>query len=133
MPDLGGIEATRRILAEHPDTSVLVLTMFTDDDSVFAAIRARARGYLAKGADAADVLRAITAVGNGEAIFEPTIAERILGFLTRPLSAFDQQVFPDLTPREREILDLIAAGKNNTEIARDLYLRPPEAREAPVL
>jgi DNA-binding NarL/FixJ family response regulator len=84
--------------------------MFEDDESVFAAMRAGARGYLVKGADSPDVRRAITAVGRGEAILGPGVAERVLGYLTRPLSARDEVVFPGLTEREREILSLIATG-----------------------
>ncbi len=104
MPGVNGVEATRRITSEAPEVGVLVLTMFEDDDSVFAAMRAGARGYLVKGADSPDVLRAITAVARGEAIFGPSVAGRVLGYLTRPLSVHDQQVFPELTQREREIL-----------------------------
>lgn len=128
MPDLNGVEATRQILAIAPGTAVLVLSMFNDDDSVFAAMRAGARGYLLKDADSPEVLRAIAAAGSGEAIFGPTIAERVLAFLTRPLSAYDQQLFPELTTREREILDLMAAGKPNGDIARQLFISPKTVR-----
>ena len=122
MPGINGVEATRRITSDAPDVGVLVLTMFEDDDSVFAAMRAGARGYLVKGADSPDVLRAITAVAEGEAIFGPSVAGRVLGYLTRPLSAHDEQVFPELTQREREILTLIAAGQTNNRIASSLSL-----------
>jgi DNA-binding NarL/FixJ family response regulator len=122
MPGVNGVEATRRITSEAPEVGVLVLTMFEDDDSVFAAMRAGARGYLVKGADSPDVLRAITAVARGEAIFGPSVAGRVLGYLTRPLSVHDQQVFPELTQREREILSLIAAGQTNNRIASSLSL-----------
>jgi DNA-binding NarL/FixJ family response regulator len=128
MPGLGGVDATRRITAAMPGIGVLVLTMFDDDDSVFAAMRAGARGYLVKGADTPDVIRAITAVAEGEAIFGPSVATRVLAFLTRPLSAYDEQRFPELTSRERETLDLLAAGCSNTEIARRLYLSPKTVR-----
>ncbi len=128
MPGLGGVDATRRITAATPGIGVLVLTMFDDDDSVFAAMRAGARGYLVKGADTPDVIRAITAVAQGEAIFGPSVAKRVLAFLTRPLSAYDEQLFPELTSRERETLDLLAAGCSNTEIARRLYLSPKTVR-----
>jgi DNA-binding NarL/FixJ family response regulator len=128
MPGVNGVEATRRIIAARPGTAVLVLTMFDDDDSVFAAMRAGARGYLVKGSDTDDVVRAITAVGNGEAIFGPSIARRILTFLTRPLSAYDEHLFPDLSAREREVLDLIAAGTTNTDIAKRLFLSPKTIR-----
>jgi DNA-binding NarL/FixJ family response regulator len=126
MPDLNGVEATRQILAIAPGTAVL--SMFDDDDSVFAVMRAGARGYLLKDSDAPEVLRAIAAAGNGEAIFGPTIAARVLAYLTRPLSAYDQQLFPELTTREREILDLMAAGKPNGEIARQLFISPKTVR-----
>ncbi len=128
MPGLDGVEATRRIVADNPATGVLVLTMSEDSDSVFAAMRAGARGYLVKGADTDDVVAAITAVGRGEAIFGPTVAQRILSFLSRPLSAFDEQVFPDLSTREREVLDLLAAGVSNTDIASALFLSPKTVR-----
>src|SRR5689334_10800866 len=124
MPGVSGVEATRRIVTTTPGTGVLVLTMFDDDDSVFAAMRAGARGYLVKGADTDDVVRAITAVGNGEAIFGPSVARRIMAFLTRPLSAYDEHLFPELSAREREVLDLIAAGATNTDMARRLFLSP---------
>src|SRR4051795_7534733 len=99
----------------QPSTGVLVLTMSEDDESVFAAMRAGARGYLLKGADTDEVVAAITAVARGEAIFGRTVAQRILQFLTQPLTAFDAQLFPDLSTREREVLDLIAAGENNAD------------------
>jgi DNA-binding NarL/FixJ family response regulator len=122
MPDLDGVGATRAICAEAPEVGVLVLTMFEDDESVFAAMRAGARGYLVKGADSPEVLRAITAVAQGEAIFGPGVAGRVLGYLTRPLSASDPVVFPELTSREREILTLMAAGLGNSQIAQRLAL-----------
>lgn len=128
MPGLGGVEATRSIVGQRPETGVLVLTMFEDDDSVFAAMRAGARGYLVKGSDTDEVVAAITAVGRGDAIFGPTVARRVLSFLTQPLSAFDAQMFPELSPREREILDLIAAGVSNPDIARRLFLSPKTVR-----
>jgi DNA-binding NarL/FixJ family response regulator len=128
MPGVNGVEATRRIIAARPDAAVLVLTMLEDDDSVFNAMRAGARGYLVKGSDTDDVIRAITAVGHGEAIFGPSVARRILAFLTRPLSAYDRQLFPELSSREREVLDLIAAGTANADIAKRLFLSPKTVR-----
>lgn len=128
MPGLDGVSATRQIVAEVPTAGVLVLTMFEDDESVFAAMRAGARGYLVKGADSPDVERAITAVARGEAIFGPGVAERVLGYLTRPLSARDDVVFPELTDREREVLELLAAGHGNGTIASRLSLSPKTVR-----
>jgi DNA-binding NarL/FixJ family response regulator len=128
MPELDGVEATRRIVAARPATRVLILTMYDDDESVFAAMRAGADGYLVKGSDTDEVIRAITAVGNGEAIFGPSVARRILAFLNRPLSAFDTQQFPQLSAREREVLNLIAAGIANADIARRLFLSPKTVR-----
>lgn len=128
MPDLNGIEATRRILQQSPHVGVLVLTMFEDDASVFAAMRAGARGYLLKGADKAEILRAIQAIGSGEAIFGPAIARRVIEYFSAPQLAGPPQAFPELTAREREILDHIAQGLNNETIARKLFLSPKTVR-----
>lgn len=128
MPGLDGVEATRQIVGHRPVTGVLVVTMFEDDDSVFAAMRAGARGYLVKSADGAEVVRAVTAVAGGEAIFGPSIASRVLGYLTRPLSSLDERLFPELTTREREVLSLIAAGHGNNAIAGKLVLSPKTVR-----
>jgi DNA-binding NarL/FixJ family response regulator len=125
MPDLNGIEATRQIVAASPHVGVLVLTMFEDDDSVFAAMRAGARGYLLKGAGQDEILRAVRAVGSGEAIFGPAIAERVLEYFSGPQPA---TAFPELTEREREVLELIARGRNNTEIARHFVLSEKTVR-----
>jgi DNA-binding NarL/FixJ family response regulator len=125
MPGLGGIEATRKILSESPHVGILVVTMIEDDASVFAAMRAGARGYLLKGADKDEMLLAIRAVGRGEAIFGPGIARRLMQYFARPAPTPTQEsrvVFPELTDREREILDLIAAGWNNEQIAGQLFL-----------
>jgi DNA-binding NarL/FixJ family response regulator len=124
MPGLNGIEATRRIVQAHPHIGILVLTMLEDDASVFAAMRAGARGYLLKGADQADVLRAINAAARGEAIFSPPIARRLMQYFANMQPILPQAAFPDLTEREREILGLIALGKSNAEIAEDLVLSP---------
>lgn len=121
MPDLDGIEATRRINRTDQPPAVVVLTMFEDDDSVFAAMRAGARGYLLKGADQDEIVRAIRAAAAGEAIFGPEIAARVIShFATGPGSA--AAVFPSLTEREREVLEMIAAGKGNATIAHDLMI-----------
>jgi DNA-binding NarL/FixJ family response regulator len=127
MPRVGGIEATRRIVDAVPATAVLVLTMVEDDDSVFAALRAGARGYVLKGAGRDEVLRAIDAVRQGEAIFGPGIAQRILGYWSNA-SAAPPVAFPELTEREREVLELIAQGHNNAEIARRFVLSPKTVR-----
>jgi DNA-binding NarL/FixJ family response regulator len=123
MPDGNGIDATRKIVAQAPHIRVLVLTMFEDDDSVFAALQAGARGYLLKGADKSEILRAIRAVHSGEAIFGPTIAQRLMGYfaaLRQPTPT--KPAFPELTDREREILAMIARGRTNQEIADDLVV-----------
>jgi DNA-binding NarL/FixJ family response regulator len=127
MPSINGIEATRRILHTSPHISVLVLTMFDDDDSVFAALRAGARGYLLKGALKAEILRAIRGVGSGEAIFGPAIAKRLMSFFAglRPAAV---QAFPELTDREREILAMIAQHLTNPEIADRLSLSQKTVR-----
>lgn len=122
LPDLHGLEATRRILGASPHVQILVLTMFDDDDSVFAAMRAGARGYLLKGSDQADIVRAVEAVGRGEAIFGPGVANRLLGFFAARHAVRHHDAFPQLTPREREVLDLIAAGRSNDAIARRLLV-----------
>ncbi len=131
MPRVTGIEAARRILEANPDTAILMLTMFEDDDSVFAAMRAGARGYVLKGADGAETLRAIHAVADGEAIFGPTIARRLTGYFAAPGRGPESnadQAFPNLTEREHEILSLIAEGYTNTAIASRLYLSPKTVR-----
>lgn len=128
MPGANGIEATRRILHTSPHIGVIVVTMFEDDDSVFAAMRAGARGYILKGADQAEMLRGIRAVANGEALFSPAIAKRLITYFSTPGPAAPALAFPELTEREREILNLIARGSNNTEIAERLFLSPKTVR-----
>lgn len=123
MPDLTGIDATREITRVAPDVAVLMLTMFDDDESVFAAMRAGARGYVLKGAAPDNVIRAVAAVAAGEAIFGPGIARRALAYLSRPPTD-DPARFPELTPREREVLGLIADGLGNAGIAARLALAP---------
>lgn len=119
MPELNGYAATREVVRVSPKTAVLVLTMSADDDAVFAAVRVGARGYLVKGAEQDDILRAIRGVAAGEVVFGPGVAERVLAFLSSPPQAVDLP-FPELTPRERQILDLIAVGRSNAEIGRAL-------------
>jgi DNA-binding NarL/FixJ family response regulator len=123
MPGVDGLEATRRIRTAVPDVAVLVLTMFDDDDTVFAAMKAGAQGYLLKGAEQAEIDRAIRAVVAGEAIFGPGVAARVLQHFAGPPVATDQP-FPELTDREREVLDLVAAGRRNVAIAEELFLSP---------
>jgi DNA-binding NarL/FixJ family response regulator len=122
MPGLNGIEATREILRANPRVGVLMLTMFEDDDSVFAAMRAGAKGYLLKDSGGEGVVYAIRAVASGEAVFGPGVAERIMGFFSVPRPAAPQRAFPELTEREEEILSLVAQGKSNQEIARQLFV-----------
>jgi DNA-binding NarL/FixJ family response regulator len=126
MPGTNGIESTRRIHETNPEIGVLVLTMFDDDDSVFAAMRAGARGYLLKDADKDEVVRAIVAVGRGEAIFSPAIAQRMIQYFSAAPSKVSQKnqpgEFAELTERELEILDLIAQGHNNLTISNKLSL-----------
>jgi DNA-binding NarL/FixJ family response regulator len=128
MPGINGIEATRRVLERDPSIGVVVVTMFEDDDSVFAAMRAGARGYVLKGADAEEVLKVVGAVAEGEAHFGPEIARRLMGFFSAPKPAAPSEAFPELTAREAELLDLIARGLNNTEIAKRLYVSQKTVR-----
>ena len=127
MPGVDGIEATRRIVVTSPHVAVLVLSMYEDDDQVFGALKAGARGYLLKGADRGEIVRAIRSVTSGEAIFGPGIARRLMSFFAaRP--AFEAAVFPELTEREREILDMVARGLSNMEITQRLVLSPKTVR-----
>ena len=128
MPGVGGIEATRQIVAASPHIGVLVVTMFADDPSVFAAMRAGARGYLLKGATHAELLRAIQVVHNGEAIFSPQIAVRLMEYFASMRQAAPTPLFPELTEREREVLHLIAQGASNADIAARLVVSPKTVR-----
>ena len=121
MPDLSGIEVARRVTKAAPSVNVLMLTMFDDDDTLLAAIRAGALGYVLKGATAEETIRAIAAVAAGEAIFGPGLARRALQHISSPAR---QPTFPDLTQRERDVLELIASGLPNTTIAARLGLSP---------
>ncbi len=121
MPGLDGIEATRQLHEVRPDLGVIVLTMFEDDASVFAAMRAGARGYLLKGAEQEEIVRAIRAVAAGEAIFGSEIAQRIIEHFSSGAGT-TRAAFPTLTERERHVLELIAAGRGNAAIAADLSL-----------
>lgn len=122
MPGIGGVEATRRITAAHPSVAVVMLTMYGEDEFVFAALRAGARGYLLKGAQQEDVVRTVRAAARGDAVFGPDVAHRVLRAFTDPRPA--AKPFPELTDRERDVLGLLANGWPNGRIARHLGLTP---------
>lgn len=126
MPVLNGIEATRQVIQSCPHIAVVMLTMFEDDDSVFAAMQAGARGYLLKGALRNEVLTAVRAAAAGEAIFGPALARRMMQYFTQMKAP--GVTFPELTEREREVLLLIAQGRNNSEIADQLVLSSKTVR-----
>lgn len=128
MPGINGIEATRQIVQTSPHIGVIMVTMFEDDDSLFAAMKAGARGYVLKGADQEEMLRVIRAVARGEALFGPAIAARLQAYFAAPKPAAIPEAFPDLTEREREVLTLLAQGSNNQEIARKLFISPKTVR-----
>lgn len=122
MPDGDGLSATRAIVAERPQTHILVVTLFDDDESVFAALQAGARGYVLKDAGEEEMMQAIRAVGRGEAIFSPAIASRLIDYFAGAKEALPAEAFPELTEREREVLDLIARGETNADIAERLSI-----------
>lgn len=124
MPGRNGIDSTRQIVQTSPHIRVLIVTLFEDNESVFAAMRAGARGYLLKDTDEAEMVQAIRSAGVGQAIFSPAIAARLADFFASPHTILPRSAFPALTDREREILGLIAQGKANAEIARQLELTP---------
>jgi len=126
MPELNGIEATRRIVADSPHIAVLVLTMFDDDDSVFSALRAGARGYLLKGADQEQIRRAVSGAASGDVVFGAQLAARMLAYFTTTFAPLP--VFPQLTDREREVLELVAQGQPNAAIAARLHLSQKTVR-----
>jgi DNA-binding NarL/FixJ family response regulator len=128
MPDLSGIEVTRSLLAGQPELPVLVLTMHDDDESVYGAMRAGARGYLLKGADASELVATIRTLATGGTAFGPSVARRIVGFFLETSQRYAHGAFPELTPRERDVLDLLAAGRRNSVIARDLSLSEKTVR-----
>jgi DNA-binding NarL/FixJ family response regulator len=125
MPGMGGIEATRRIAHGSPHIAILVLTMLADDDSVFAALRVGARGYLLKGAGQAEIVRAVEAVADGGAVFGASIARRVMDHFSGEHAV---EPFPELTAREREVLAMVAAGQSNSAIAAQLALAPKTVR-----
>ncbi len=125
MPGMDGVEATRRIREQVPGCRVLILTMHDDDATVFTAMKAGAQGYLLKEAEQDDIVRAVRAIVAGEAIFGPGVATRVLGYFAEPPTMVGADVaFPELTDRERTILDLLAQGKRNSDIAAQTYLSP---------
>ena len=128
MPGLNGIDATRRIVDGPSDARVLVMTMHEEDEAVFAAIRAGARGYILKGAGQEETLRAIRSVAHGEAIFGARVAADLTRFLTTHAPAAPGLAFPQLTEREVEILELLAERRTNAEIAAQLYLSQKTVR-----
>ena len=127
MPEGNGIDATRALTQSSPHVNVLILTMFDDDASVFQAMRAGARGYLLKGAGEEEIERAVRGVADGEAIFGPAVAQRVLDYLSgnKPRQP---TAFPELSERERDVLALLAEGRSNPDIARQLYLSPKTVR-----
>ena len=128
MPGLDGVEATRRIRESSPHIGILVLTMFGDDESVLAAVRAGARGYLLKGSDRGEVERAVRAVGAGEALFSASVAQRLGGYFAAIAPAAAPEPFPQLSEREREVLELLGRGLGNAAIAQRLHLAPKTVR-----
>jgi DNA-binding NarL/FixJ family response regulator len=128
MPGLDGAAAVAQLRARHPKTATLVLTMHTDDESLFAAMRAGARGYLVKGADRAELTRAILAVAAGDAVYGAEVAAKIIDFFTGAHEKYSAAVFPELSDRERDVLRLIAEGRRNSEIAARLGLSDKTVR-----
>ena len=122
MPDMNGVEATQCLLETNPNIGIIIVTMLEDDDSLFSALRAGARGYVLKGADKAEMVRSIRAVAKGEALFGPAIAVRLTKLFSSPNEKVKQSAFPDLTERELEILEPIAKTHNNHEIAEILHI-----------
>jgi DNA-binding NarL/FixJ family response regulator len=127
LPEPNGIEATRQILKQNPQIGILIITMF-EDDTIFAALQAGARGYLIKGAEGEEMLRAIRAAANGESIFSPAVAQRLTGFFAQSAKQGASLPFRELTHRERDILKLIAQGLTNAAIAERLSLSPKTVR-----
>jgi DNA-binding NarL/FixJ family response regulator len=128
LPDGNGVDATRSVLASRPETRVLVITMNADDDAVVAAMRAGARGYVVKGAGRDDLLHAVRTVAAGGAVFSPSVADRLGSFFAGLSAQPGRELFPQLSDREREVLDLVARGYDNRRIARELFLSDKTVR-----
>jgi DNA-binding NarL/FixJ family response regulator len=128
MPGLSGVEAVTRLRAEHPNVATLVLTMHVDDESLFAAMRAGAQGYLVKGADRSELVNAIQAVAAGDAVYGAEVARKIVDFFTGAHESYAAKAFPELTDRERDVLRLVAEGCRNSEIAARLGLSDKTVR-----
>jgi len=128
LPDGSGIDATRNLLAARPGVRVLVITMSADDDAVVAAMRAGARGYVVKGAGRADLVRAVSTVAEGGAVFSPAVAERLGAYFSGLAAQPGRELFPQLSEREREVLDLVARGLDNRRIAQELFLSDKTVR-----
>lgn len=128
MPNLDGAQAAIQLLANHPDLAVLVLTMHEDDESIFTAMRAGARGYLLKGAGRAELIATVHAVARGEAVYGPGVANRVIEFFTGRRDHYLSRAFPDLTERERDVLDLLAQGARNRDIAQRLGIADKTVR-----
>lgn len=129
MPDIDGVTATRQLLGARPELPIIALTMHEDDEHVFAALRAGARGYLVKGADGEEILRAVRAVAGGDAVYGGSVARRIVAFYAgSDTKTATERAFPDLTPRERDVLELLALGCRNHEISRRLAMSEKTVR-----
>ncbi|MGN6612795.1 MAG: LuxR C-terminal-related transcriptional regulator, partial [Angustibacter sp.] len=128
LPDGSGIDATREVVSAQPGVRVLVMTMSDDDDAVVAAMRAGARGYVIKGAGRRDLVQAVTTVAGGGAVFSPSVADRLGAFFTGLAAQPGRELFPQLSDREREVLDLVARGWDNRRIAKELFLSDKTVR-----
>ncbi len=128
LPDGSGVDATRRLTAVAPEVRVLVMTMSTDDDAVVAAMRAGARGFVVKGAGRRDLVDSVRTVAEGGAVFSPVVADRLAGYFAGLTAVPAREAFPQLTEREREVLDLVARGLDNRRIARELVLSDKTVR-----
>jgi DNA-binding NarL/FixJ family response regulator len=128
MPDMSGTDVARTLLETHPDLPVLLLTMHDDDESVYGALRAGARGYLLKGADSTELVSTLLTLASGGTAFGPSVARRIVGTFLETSEKFARGAFPDLTTRERQVLDLLAAGRRNSAIAAELQMSEKTVR-----